>query len=370
MFKVGSWPTSDQKLLLQACLLSGLPAQEAWKKWTHRVDFDNADQVSHTLLPLVFRNPAFSGFQDPLLAKCQGIYRQTWVTNQLLWKKTLPFLTQLIEAGVDKIILLKGMAMIHRYYQDFGMRVVGDIDILIKKEQLPLVSPLLQNSGWRANVPRFDLHNLDHLNRWHALNLTHPKGMDLDLHWSFIQENGSQLDEAVIKDCIPMGPFYIPSPTHLLLQTCVHGVKYSPVPLIRWVVDAMTIFKRSGPEIHWEQLVELAKGARVCLPLSSALQLLTQEFDAPIPKEMVERLKEVPSTRLERLEYHCHLRGYRDTACWFRYCLNQGYGNVKSQLLHMHNYLTTSARLPTPWLIPFFGVYWVFKRIFRKLRAF
>jgi hypothetical protein len=362
-------PNRDQILLLKAAILSEVPAQEAWKLWIKRVDFEKADHASHSLLPLVFRNPAFANFQDPFFSRCQGIYRQTWVANQLLWKKILPILTQLLEAGVDKIILLKGMAMIHYYYRDFGMRVIGDIDILIPKKQLPLIDPILRDSKWRQNVSRFDLKNREHLNRWHSLNLIHPEGMNLDLHWSFIQENSSLLDESVIQNCIPIDRFYIPSPTHLLLQTSIHGVKYSPIPLIRWITDAMKILNHSGPQIDWEQLVELAKGARVSLPLSSALQFLKQTFEAPIPEAVIQNLKQIPSSRLEYLEYHCHTHGYRDTAYWFRYCLNHRYMSLKNQILHLHKYLQISARLPSAWLIPLFGVYWVFKRFYRKVRS-
>lgn len=362
-------PNRDQILLLKAAIFSDFRAREAWNLWTQKVDFDKADHASHSLLPLVFRNPAFANSQHPLFPKCQGIYRQTWVANQLLWKKILPILTQLLEAGVDKIILLKGMAMIHYYYRDFGMRVIGDIDILIPKEQLHLIDLILQDSKWKQNVPRFNLKNREHLNRWHSLNLIHSKGMNLDLHWSFIQENSSLLDQSVIQNCIPIGHFYIPSPTHLLLQTCVHGVKYSPIPLIRWISDAMTIFKRSSQQINWEQLIDLAKGAKVSLPLSSALQFLIQTFEAPIPESVIQNLKQIPCSRLEHLEYHCHTRGYRDTAYWFRYCLNQGYTSLKNQILHLHKYLQISARLSSVWLIPFFGVYWIFKKCYLKIRS-
>jgi len=105
-------------------------------------------------------------------------------------------LKELLDSGIGKVVLLKGMAMTLHYYRDFGVRVMGDIDVLIAKEQLPIVLPLLQSAGWQQFGTRFDLTNPDHLRRWHALSFTHPKGMNLDLHWSFIQENSPELDRA------------------------------------------------------------------------------------------------------------------------------------------------------------------------------
>lgn len=358
-------PNAEQMCLLKACLLSGDPAQEAWKNWADGIDFENMDPVCHKLLPLAFRNPSFKGFEDPIFLKCQGIYRQTWAFNQVLWKKIHPLLEKMLAAGVEKIVLLKGMAMILHHYQDFGMRVIGDVDILVRKDQLPIIDPILRSSGWKQNVSRFNLQNPEHLNRWHALNLMQADGTDIDLHWSFIQENCPKLDEAVLKDAVQNGKFYVPCATDLLLQTCVHGVKYSPVPLIRWIPDAMTILRRS--EINWDRLVELGKEARLCLPLSSALQFLADQFDAPIPQTTIQKLKEVTPSRLEQLEYKYSLNGYGEVSCWFRYCLNRGYESFLSQALHLHKYLATTARLPTAWLIPIFAVYWIFKRAIRKI---
>ncbi|HEX2583099.1 MAG TPA: nucleotidyltransferase family protein, partial [Chlamydiales bacterium] len=160
---------------------------------------------------------------------------------------------------------------------------------------------------------------------------------------------------------------YVPNPTDLLLQTCIHGVKYSPVPLIRWVADAMTILKKSEQPILWDRFIELANYAHICRPLYFALQYLVQYFDAPIPQKAILELKEHPSARLENLEYRLSTRGLPNAAAWYRYCLNKGYLTRRAQILHLHQYLQLTARLKSPWYIPPFAIYWIFKRIYRYL---
>jgi hypothetical protein len=211
-----------------------------------------------------------------------------------------------------------------------------------------------------------DIENQEHLKKWHALNFTHPSGLRLDLHWSFIQENSPSLDERVLKDSIPleMSWLCVPNSTDLLLQTCVHGVKYSPVPLIRWMADAMVLLK----DVDWERLICLAQLAHVCRPLFFGLEYLSSQFGAPIPQEIVQKLKSHPSTRLESLEYKFHSRRFPELASWCRYCLNQGYLTKRAQILHLHQYLQLTARLKSPWLIFPFSIYWIFKRIYRKIR--
>ena len=368
------WPSREQTWLLKACLFSGSDAKKAWDNWTNQVIFDKIDPASYNLLPLVSRNEELYSLEDPLFEKCKGVYRQTWVLNHLHWEKTLPVLSQLLKVGIDKIVLLKGMAMILHYYKDFGVRVIGDVDILIQKAQLPIAGPLLYASGWKQTVSRFDLKNREHLSRWHALNFTHPSGMDLDLHWSLIQENSLAIDKAVWGDLeslpIKNVPLHIPKPTDLLLQTCVHGVKHSPVSLIRWIADAMTLLKQKEKQIDWERLVDLAQKAKVSLPLSSALQYLSKEFGAPIPQVTIQKLQATSPTRIEQLEYRANVRGSRDVAAWYRYCLNRGYLTMKSRLFHLHQYLQCTARLKFSLLIPFFAPYWILKHFARMLSKF
>ncbi len=370
------WPNTEQTWLLKASLFSGLPAQEAWRNWTQRIDFDKVDSASYGLLPLVSRNRDLESLQDPIFEKCKGVYRQRWVMNHFHWKNVLPVLTQLLKEGVDKIVLLKGMAMIFHYYRDFGVRVIGDVDIFVGRDRIPAIDPFLRRSGWQPKGTRFNLQNQEHLNRWHALSFVQGSGMEIDVHWSFILEHCPSLDKAVLDDakplCINDIMLYMPNPTDLFLQTCIHGVKYSPIPLIRWIADAMTILKHSEKEMDWERLVGLAREARICIPLSLALQFLIDQFDAPIPRKAVEQLRAISPIRLERLEHRSNIRGHLIIAEWHRYCLNRGYLTTGSRLLHLPNYLRVTARLKSYWSMPFFAIYWIFKgcRNFRNCLLF
>lgn len=355
--------TPEQQLLLQAALFSGPKALKAWETWMSQVDFDKIDPASYQLLPLVSRNPALVDSEEGILQKCKGIYRQVWVTNHLNWTMISPTLQQL--AKENKVILLKGIAMILHHYKDFGVRVLGDFDIFIERSQLSIAVAFLRAQGWKPKMaPRFDLTNPEHLNRWHALHFTNAQGINLDLHWSFIQENVPLLDQAVFTHAQPLlSGLLCPSATDLLLQVCVHGMKQSPVPLIRWVADAVTLLKHSA--IDWDRLLLLARQAHVCQPLSLALRYLVEEFNAPIPPDFLEQLKCAPTHRLDHLEYWCHARTYPNLAAWCRSCLNKKHLTIAQQILHLPKYLQSTARLKSLWQVPFFTLFWAIKRLLR-----
>lgn len=366
--KGNHWPTKEQTLLLRAGLLSDPDCKTAWEEYCFLVDIQKADFVSLTLLPLVYQN--LKDHATDRLGLCKSKYRHTWCTNQWNWQKTRPLLTQLTAAGIDQILLLKGMGLMYGGYYEFGTRVIGDIDILIAKKYVPIAYSILLKNGWKPTVPRFDYNNPEHLTRWHALNFTHPHGMHLDLHWSLLQENAQQLDEQILSEAKHISDsLYIPNPSDLLFQICVHGTKYSPVPLIRWVADGMTLLKQAEQEIEWERIIRFAYAAKVCRSLYLAFSFLEKEWNAPIPKNVIYNLKHAPFIQLEQKEYWFYSHGYREIGAWYRYCLNRGYLTRLSRLLHIHQYLQSTARLRSPLYIPFYAIYWIIKKCFRSLAA-
>jgi hypothetical protein len=356
--------------LLGAAIFPDGRAELSWKRWIEEIDFNELDPASYQLLPLVVRNEALRSLIHPSFEKAKGIYRRTWVENRLRWMNLLPVLSGLQREGVSQIVILKGMAMILAIYRDFGARVLGDLDILIPRNQLPQADSYLRRQGWQANVSRLNLLEAAHLNRWHALNFTLGTELHLDLHWSFIQEHCGAIDEKIFQSAQSLVcegvSLCIPFETDLFFQACIHGLKKSPVPLIRWMVDAMTLLRRGN--IDWERVFTLARMARVSFPLSQGLQFLEREFEAPIPQAVLLELIRSPALRLEILESRFHTQGHREVAAWFRYCLNRGYFSKRSQLFHLPRYLQTTARLKSVWLVPFFGVYWVGKRLARWVR--
>lgn len=328
------------QLLLEAALLEPSKALNSWKQFLKQNDLLQIDSSAIALLPLVYHH--LKEKSHPL---CKSAYRHTWVTNQTLWAKTLPILNTFLNAGIEKVALLKGMALILHHYRNFGVRIIGDIDILIARAHVPLAHSLLINTGWQCQLPRFNPQNPHQLSRWNGANFTHPDGLNLDLHWSILLEGNPALDTQVLQAVQPgIGPI---CPTDLLFQTCIHGNKKSTAPLIRWIPDAMTLLKSP---IDFARLFAFAKTAHLTLPLSSALSYLRNHFDAQIPSF------NALATSLEKREFRANLRGQIYLAGYYRARLNN-----RSIL----QYLQHTANLSSVWYVPLYAPYWVLKRLYR-----
>lgn len=332
------------QLLLDAALLKKPEALASWQTFLQQNDIQTIEHSALVLLPLVYRN-----LQEESHPLCKSIYRHTWVSNQSQWANALPTLNKLLDAGIEKIGILKGMALILDHYRDFGVRVIGDIDILIDPYHAPLAHSLLLDWGWRCVLPRFDPKNPFQLSRWHAVNYIHPSGLNLDLHWSLILESTPALTKEILKG-IPPGIHSL-DPTDLFFQTCIRGNKKSTAPLIRWVPDALTLLSHSS--VDFPRLFKLAEDHHVTLSLSSALTYLTKSFGATIPPFNPQ------TSPYEVREFRANLRGNIYLAGYYRARLRN------HSLIH---YLQHTANLTSPWMIPFYAPCWVCSRLYRFLK--
>lgn len=327
-------------LLLEAALLEKEKALISWAQYLRQNDLQKISHGEASILPFVYRN--LKEKSHPL---CKSIYRHTWAANQTLWNQIQPLLHQFLCAGIEKIIVLKGMALILEHYRDFGCRTLGDIDILMDRAHLFAAYSILIENGWTCKVSVRDLQNPHVLARWHAAHFTHASGLHLDLHWSFLLEGNAFLDTELLR-VSPLGIHAAP-PTFLLLQACVHGNKKSSAPLIRWIPDAMILLESP---IDFPYLFHLAQSCFLSAPLLYGLRFLLHHFNASIPP------LPLSPTPIERAEFQANMRGRPYLAGYYR-------ARLRNQ--SVFDYLQHTARLSSPWLIPFYAPFWAVKRLYR-----
>ena len=63
-------------------------------------------------------------------------------------------------------IVLKGAPLLWFYYQDFGQRMMNDVDVLIAGDDLARAAVALQEAGWQFTNPLPDLDFLPFLLYW------------------------------------------------------------------------------------------------------------------------------------------------------------------------------------------------------------
>jgi hypothetical protein len=114
------WPSPLQEQLLQVALGNPDGAVATWERLRPGFDLDRLEPGSFVLLPLTYRALVDGGSDEPLLPRLKGIYRSTWVKNNLLVERTRETHEVLAEAGVEPFFV--GGVTVSAYYDDMGLR--------------------------------------------------------------------------------------------------------------------------------------------------------------------------------------------------------------------------------------------------------
>ena len=278
------WPTPADRLLLEACLKETRQAQKAWEEYLQLVDLKSVSFASSAFFPLVYKKL----YKTPVegLDLCKSMYQYVWSANHLLLFQLTEVLNKLHQVGIPSY-LLKGTALIDSYYADAAFRKLGDIDLLVSRENIPRALQILETLGFKPDNP------VD-LRLSHAAPLTSQDDHSIDLHWEVLTE--SWLDARLRRFSFRTQPSALfPTallfgPEDLLIHTLFHGLRHSETPLIRWIPDAVHILRKS-PQMDWDYFLAQASLLEMQPMIHSALSYLSQYEFASFPLQILEKLR-------------------------------------------------------------------------------
>ena len=293
-------PTPAQEQLLRACFI---PAAAAG------VDTAQVDEASLRLLPLLYRR---RGREEG-----RPVYLVLWSQNQQRIAQAAELVQAFAQAGIDSL-LLKGLAVTISHYRDAGLRAMGDIDLLVRAEDVGEAAEVLQRAGWKAEGGLSTREILRQRRVRHAWQFSRGAEESCDLHWRPVVRCFSPLvDEWFRRDAVPAElagvRAKVPCPTDQFFHACVHGAQWNWTPQIRWIADALVILE-SGP-VDAARLRALAAEADMTVRLGHALDYLRWRFDARIPDCLPARLPKWEEREHIVLQKPCPL-GVRDSVQW------------------------------------------------------
>lgn len=368
------WPSPEQELLLQAALTKGPGARQAWAQWIERVDLNLLDPGSNRLLPLVYHNLKKEGIEHDIFQRLKGVYRYTWTKNQMLFHAITPVLNRFHGSGI-RTMILKGAALIVRYYFNFGLRPMNDFDVLVRDQDVRSAIDLLNKSGWKPVNQPFQALTEEYfrLNEAHSFN--NADGQWLDLHWHLLPKSSypggdDEFWENAVPARVNEESSQILSPADQLLHACIHGTKWHSPPMYNWMADAVVIMNTAGPEIDWDRFIDYAQKPRLLLAVRTVMNYLREALQAPVPPPVLQAINRRPVSRVERLEfkYRTHppetALGYL-WSLWIRYSFQARQGHQKRTLFGFAVFIKTFLSEDSWWRVPFIATYKFLRRAFR-----
>jgi putative nucleotidyltransferase-like protein len=296
------WPDGEHELLLQAALLSGTDAIEAWRVLQPRFDAERADRASLRLLPLLGANLRRHGSDDPIMAASERVRQQAASRSRALFDAGRGLLRALTDSGINTLVL-KGGALATRLYREAGLRPMSDLDVLVPTDRAEAAVETVRRAGWSPGSGI----NQAFIRMQHAADVFAEGGsVKCDLHWHVYWECCQpDADDDLWAASVPFDFEGVPTrtlgPADQLLHVCVHGSRRAQRPWFQWVADSLLLLRENG--IDWPRFVGEAGRRRFALRAGSMLAYLRETFGAPVPDAVLARLEALPVSRLERLEY-------------------------------------------------------------------
>jgi len=228
---------------------------------------------------------------DQILSKL----KKQWIDNSLQNMIYLAELeTVLREAAKDSlpVVVLKSIPLLETAYQDFGMRVLNDLDILVRPEHLPKMESLLSDLGYSYHVT-----NLGN----HITYSSSKTGILIEVHWDFVNSQ-SPVQKYAFK--LDMEEFWSLTqvceiaetealtlcPEHLIIYLCVHLFK-EDFGSFKWLGDISGVLHYYQNVIDWEVFCDYVTKFRLNKIVYYILDFMIQRLDVPVPRRALRSIR-------------------------------------------------------------------------------
>lgn len=288
-----------QKLLLQATVLQGQGAINAWDKWQSIVDLDRLDSGSDALLSRLYCNLMAHQIEHPHMARLKGIYKRHWYGNKLALNKLQAAVRVLQAEEVIPIIL--GETAIALNSSSESQPPIHNYSLLIRTEDRERAIATLQKHHWQFSSQAQDRGyeaNFNDLMQDGQTTLS----LQGQLFWAVPQDHTTkQLWKTAVSCRLGDIDVLRLNFTNAFLHLCLRAFYRSKTEQISFFVDAMTLLRQE--EVDWIDLVTQAQKYQTILPLRNMLTVLNQLFDVSEPEWVLSALHQMPVGQKEFLRY-------------------------------------------------------------------
>jgi len=215
-----------------------------------------------------------------------------------------------LQQNID-IILLKGIALTVDVYDNAGLRLMNDMDILIKHKDIPAVTEILKSLGYYSNPEiksefispnRYKAHY--HLPAFVNKN----NRMMLELHTHIHPANGElKLDISEFwknKGIAPNFPsnVFLLSTENLLLHLCVHINEHAQFRNLRLAhfYDLVKIIRKQNINPDWINFIDDVKKFNLFTAVIPQLFLINKYFNIELPDFIVSCFNSIDKSSIEQ----------------------------------------------------------------------
>ncbi len=251
----------------------------------------------HAVVPLLYRHlkdvasaPVSGDIGKRLEEEC----RANTVWNLLLTSELTKILALLEGQGI-LAVPFKGPALAAFVYGGISLRQFGDLDLFLRREDLPQAKRLLIAQGYEPEISLSEGREQAYLkSQYHYVMVNRADRVQVELHWEFTPKYlhfplaSMGLWDRLERRTLAGREVFDFSPEDLLLILCVHGTEHGWERL-GWICDVAELIAHR--EISWSKVFGLAKKLGCERMLSLGVFLSADLLGASIPDDLLQRLQ-------------------------------------------------------------------------------
>lgn len=277
--------------LLQARDTPPLPADQAWEKIIR-------DATRHGLLPILYRwlktsDPRYLP-SAPKLGQIKEGVMGVAVRNVVLAQE-LASILRAFQVRQVVCVPVRGLALAELLYGDIAARPMGDIDLLVHKEDLSGVATILKELGFhevdhRPGFARAFSYTLEFFKDRHGWIIVEP-------HWTiayppFVDRvDMDQVWKRCVRGRVVGVDTWLLGRADLLLHLCLHIIHQGKSAPLLWFYELDRFLRQATTAPDWRELVSIARKAGLELFVEEVLGKGKDLFDSPIPDEVLLQLR-------------------------------------------------------------------------------
>jgi hypothetical protein len=198
---------------------------------------------------------------------------------------------------------LRGLALAERLYGDITARPMGDLDLLVRKEDLPHVAAIFRDLGYREIDRRTGFaqafgNTLEFYKDRHGWIVAEP-------HWTIAYPpfvDRVDMDRVWMRCArgqVVGVETWLLSAEDLLLHLCLHLTHRDVAAPLLWFYEIDRLVRQEQGAFDWSRFVSATREAGLGSLLSRALGMVRALFGTPLPDRILDQLANAPAPFLE-----------------------------------------------------------------------
>lgn len=290
----------EYKLILLSCRLnpSPLTIQKIKELLNKPLDWEKIKRISafHDILPFLYYNLNKPDFQSIIPQGILTIMKQCYYNNlqrNLSFEKEIFIILELLHKEDIAVIPLKGFSLIYTLYKNPGLRIMADVDILVKKDGLRIIKDAFEKRDFRES----------------------PKNSNDDRHMAiFLKTLASGLPVAVeIHGILAYSrPYEIKMPElwqrvyleeidsyklpclsieDTFLSLVLHLRSHTRRLKIKFIIDIAELLNVNKDRLDWDYIIKIAKDNHIMTSVYFFIYIAKDLLDADIAPEILGRFQ-------------------------------------------------------------------------------